>query len=250
LRKQSTCQNQTLKVLAETLFRQWFVEEPEEGWETGKLGDYVETTLGGEWGKERPEGDYQLQVQCIRGTDIADLLTGIAERAPLRFIKQKKFESVEMKDGDLIMEISGGSDGQSTGRTIYINDDVKALFKYPLVFSNFCRLIRSKRQEYAYFLYSYIRHLYKQGDLFNLENGSSGIRNLDYKALLFQLMFRFPDKKKIVKYDKEAEIYFSKVNKNKQQICTLTRLRDTLLPKLMSGEICIKDSEKLVEAAS
>jgi type I restriction enzyme S subunit len=193
--------------------------------------------MGGEWGKEQPENDYQMQVQCIRGTDVADLEIGIAERTPTRFIQQKKFRNIEIKNGDLVMEISGGSDDQSTGRTVYINDDVKALFQHPLVFSNFCRLIRPKQVEYSFFLYSYIHHLYKQGDLFNLENGSSGIRNLNYKALLFELDFKLPKKNHVEKYGKDVKSYFLKINKNKHQIHTLTRLRDALLPKLMSGEV-------------
>jgi type I restriction enzyme S subunit len=39
-------QNKTLEALAETLFRQWFVEEAEEGWGTGKLGDVLELLYG------------------------------------------------------------------------------------------------------------------------------------------------------------------------------------------------------------
>ncbi|MCU0321722.1 MAG: restriction endonuclease subunit S [Chitinophagaceae bacterium] len=234
------CQNKTLEGLAETLFRKWFIEEAEESWEVGTLGEFIETTLGGEWGKENPEGDFQLQVQCIRGTDIADLETGIPERTPIRFIKQKKYESIEIKDGDLIMEISGGTDDQSTGRTAYINNEVKALFKHPLVFSNFCRLIRPKKKEYSFFLYSFIHYLYKQDELFNLENGSSGIKNLDYKSLLFSMEYKLPSLESAIKYHHDVKQYFYKINKNKSQILILTQLRDNLLPKLMSGELKIE----------
>jgi type I restriction enzyme, S subunit len=230
-------QNKTLEQLAETLFRQWFVEEAENSWKEKSFADLIKTTLGGEWGKENPEGEYQLQVQCIRGTDIADLETGIPTKTPIRFIKQKKFESIEIKAGDLVMEISGGTDNQSTGRTTYINEEVKALFKSPLVFSNFCRLIRPKEKEFSFFLYQYIHYLYKQGDLFNLENGSSGIKNLNYKALLFDLEYKIPDKNRIIQFNKDIEEYFLKIIKNKQQIRTLTQTRDTLLPKLMNGEV-------------
>jgi type I restriction enzyme S subunit len=233
-------QNKTLEAMAETLFRQWFVEEVDESWEVGTLGEFIETTLGGEWGKENPEGDFQLQVQCIRGTDIADLETGIPERTPIRFIKQKKYESIEIKDGDLIMEISGGTDDQSTGRTAYINNEVKALFKHPLVFSNFCRLIRPKKKEYSFFLYSFIHYLYKQDELFNLENGSSGIKNLDYKSLLFSMEYKLPSLESSIKYHHDVKQYFYKINKNKSQILILTQLRDNLLPKLMSGEVSVK----------
>ena len=233
-------QNKTLEQLAETLFRQWFVGNQKIELRNGKLGELIETTLGGEWGKEIAEGDYTKQVCCIRGTDIADLQTGLAERTPIRFVKERKFESIEPKDGDLILEISGGTDDQSTGRTIYITELNKTLFPYPLVFSNFCRLLRPRRKEYCYFLFLYIQYLYKQDEFFNLENGSSGIKNLDYKYLLFELEYPLPeDKGHILNFNKEIEIYFEKINKNKHQILTLKQLRDALLPKLMNGEVRI-----------
>ena len=40
------CENKTLEAMAETLFRQWFIEEAKEDWEEGKLGDYVELVNG------------------------------------------------------------------------------------------------------------------------------------------------------------------------------------------------------------
>ena len=49
----------------------------------------------------------------------------------------------------------------------------------------------------------------------------------------------------------KLQIYFDKIFINKiTQIRTLTRLRDTLLPKLMIGDVRVKDVEKSVEAAS
>lgn len=39
-------QNATLEKMAETLFRQWFVEEAKEEWETGKLADEFDFTMG------------------------------------------------------------------------------------------------------------------------------------------------------------------------------------------------------------
>lgn len=235
-------QNKTLEQLAETLFRQWFVEEAEESWENKPFGTLIETTLGGEWGKENLEGEFTKQVCCIRGTDIADLQVGLAERTPVRFVKEKKFESVQPLDGDLILEISGGTEDQSTGRTIYINELNRTLFPYPLVFSNFCRLIRPKHKEVTYFLYLYIQYLYEQDEFFNLENGSSGIKNLDYKFLLFELTYPMPkNEKDILKFNNEVTVYFEKIDTNKQQIKTIAQLRDTLLPKLMSGEVKVKN---------
>lgn len=234
-------ENKTLEAMAETLFRQWFIEEAKEekkeDWKEGKLGDYVNETIGGEWGKENTEGDFTKVVQCIRGTDIADLNIGLANKAPIRFVKESKFEKIEPRNGDIIMEISGGTENQSTGRVVYINEDVKTFFQYPIVFSNFCRLLRVD-EKYSYFLYCYLKYLYDQDEYFNLENGSSGIKNLDYKALLYDLTYPMPkDKRIIFKFNDNVSLYFKRINKNKKQIQTLTQTRDSLLPKLMSGEI-------------
>jgi type I restriction enzyme S subunit len=233
-------ENATLEQMAETLFRQWFVVEAKEEWEEGKLGDFVIETVGGEWGKENPEGDFTKAVQCIRGTDIADLNVGLANKTPIRFVKESKFEKIEPLNGDIIMEISGGTENQSTGRVTYINEDVKALFQHPIVFSNFCRLLRVDEKN-LYFLFCYLKYLYDQDEYFNLENGSSGIKNLDYKALLYDLTYPMPqDKRLIFEFNDNVSLHFKKINRNKQQIQTLTQTRDGLLPKLMNNEIIIK----------
>jgi type I restriction enzyme S subunit len=41
----------------------------------------------------------------------------------------------------------------------------------------------------------------------------------------------------------------SRIELNENEIITLTSIRDTLLPKLLSGEIRVRDAEKEVEAA-
>lgn len=241
-------QNATLENLAITIFRKWFVipikkgiEEGviSDGFSKGKFDNWISGTVGGEWGKDNLEGEFIKAVKCIRGTDIAGLNTGIPTKTPLRFVKESKFQSIEPKEGDLILEISGGTENQSTGRICYINEDVKKLFTYPLVFSNFCRMLRVKRFEYSYFLYCYIQYLYNQDEFFNLENGSSGIKNLDYKALLFEIEYPMPSEELVIEFHKIVGPLFKKVNQNKTQILTISDLRDTLLPKLMSGEAII-----------
>lgn len=242
-------QNATLEKMAETLFRQWFVEPikkiTNEGAEVAdfsnaNFGKWIKETVGGEWGKENPEGDFNKVVYCIRGTDIADLNIGLPTKTPIRFVKETKFKNIEPLEGDLIIEISGGTESQSTGRVCYVNQDIKNLFKFPLVFSNFCRMIRVKKAEYSFFLYCYIQYLYNQDEFFNLENGSSGIKNLDYKALLFELEYPMPNENLVIDFHNQVVPFFKKVNQNKIQIRTLSTLRDTLLPKLMSGELTVE----------
>lgn len=246
-------ENQTLEQMAETLFRQWFVEaiqkieyegDSVEGFQLDKFTKWIEGTLGGEWGKENQQGDYIKPVYCIRGTDIADLNVGLPLKIPQRYVKENKFEKIKPEEGDLIIEISGGTETQSTGRVTYINADVKNLFDLPLVFSNFSRMIKVKKTEYSFFMYCYIQYLYNQDEFFNLENGSSGIKNLDYKALLLELDYPMPEEELVLKFYEAVQPFFKKVNENKSQIRTLTALRDTLLPKLMSGEVRVQEKLK------
>ena len=235
-------ENATLEALAETLFRHYFIEKPDPEWKEGKVGDYVIETIGGEWGTETSEGESNMPVRCLRGADIAHLNDGIATRTPLRYIKPSKYEKIKPNNGDVILEISGGTDTCSTGRVAYINEGVKQLFDYPIVFSNFCRLLRVK-EEYTYFVYCYFRHLHKQGEFFNLENGSSGIHNLNYKAALYDdLGWPVPTEEKLViVFGEKVKPYFDKINTNKKQILSLSAQRDTMLPRLMSGEVKVAE---------
>ena len=164
-------ENETLEAMAETLFRKWFIENTESSVKQGYLGDYILDTIGGEWGKEVSQDDFVKPVKCIRGTDIAALNTGIPSKTPLRFIKKSKYEKIKPLDGDIIIEISGGTESQSTGRSLYINKEVCGLFDYPIIFSNFCRLLRVEKK-YSYFVYCYLQYLYSQDEFFNIENGS------------------------------------------------------------------------------
>jgi type I restriction enzyme S subunit len=46
-----------------------------------------------------------------------------------------------------------------------------------------------------------------------------------------------PDNKVLEHFHNQVQPYFDKIFANQTQIRTLSRLRDTLLPKLMSGEV-------------
>jgi type I restriction enzyme, S subunit len=233
-------QNKTLEGMAEAVFRQRFIEGLSPSRE-GFFGELIETTISGEWGKDVPEGDYNQRVYCVRGTDIDDLRFSIPSRIPERFIKSSKLEKILPKPGDLILEISGGTENQSTGRTICIDESLIQFFDAPVIYSNFCRLIRPKKKEYGCFLYLYCQWLYAQNEFFNLENGTSGIKNLDYKNLLTTNKVNIPKNLgDILIFESEIRASFQKIGLNRKQIHTLSRLRDTLLSKLMSGEVRVR----------
>lgn len=87
-------------------------EVPAE-WNVNVLSDWIKTDKTGDWGKEAQEGNYTLQVDCIRGADI-DGINGLGKvAAPNRFIL-KKNEHKLLSPFDFVIEISGGSPTQST----------------------------------------------------------------------------------------------------------------------------------------
>ena len=59
--------------------------------------------------------------------------------------------------------------------------------------------------------------------------------------------FRCPPREVVKSFTKMAETIFHKIDANEQECCTLASLRDTLLPKLISGELRVPDAEKLME---
>jgi type I restriction enzyme S subunit len=228
--------NKNLEAMAETIFRQWFVEG-ENNSTPGTFKEFLSDILSGDWGKEKAEGKYREEVLCIRGTDIGSFQKGIHENMPVRFIKKDKLDKCKLESGDIVIEISGGSDDQSTGRTMYANDIYLKTLNKPAICSNFCRILRTKKKEYMYFLYMYISYLYDRGDLFNLENGTSGIRNLDVTALVEKIKYPMPSENLIKKYHEMVKNIFEKIQFNNAQIRNLESLRDNLLPMLISGDL-------------
>lgn len=119
--------NENLEQQAQALFKSWFVDfEPfkdgkfvdsefgmiPKGWEIGTLSDIIKNTISGDWGKEHPQGNHIRKVFCIRGADIPDIKIGNKGNMPTRFILEKNYQSKVLIDGDMVIEISGGSTTQ------------------------------------------------------------------------------------------------------------------------------------------
>ena len=125
-----------------------------EGWGVTKMADWIDSDKSGDWGKEEPEGNFTKKVICIRGADIKGL-NGLAElKPPVRYILEKNASKI-LNSHDLIIEISGGSPIQSTGRIAFITDATIRRFEDPLICSNFCKPISIKNKK---FLYNFVHY--------------------------------------------------------------------------------------------
>ena len=247
--------NDNLEQQAQALFKSWFVDfEPfkgrkfvdselgmiPEGWRVGTLNELIISTLGGDWGKEDAIGNYVKKVSCIRGADIPEIRQGNRGDMPTRFILNKNFLNKALKAEDIVVEISGGSPTQSTGRICQISDTLLKKYDDVVICTNFCRAIKTKRP-YSQFIYYLWEYLYKRGVMFLYENGTTGIKNLDINGLLEKEIIVIPDENTVHKYTGICNLFSQIVQSNGYESERLVKLRDTLLPKLMSGELKIND---------
>ena len=141
------------------------------------LLDVIEIFIPGDWGNEEYTQDAPNEVICIRGADIENVKSGIFQNIPRRYVSNSSINKKTLVKGDIIIEKSGGSPTQSTGRVCYISDEfIKS--KRNIVCSNFCAAFRLKSNWYYKYIYYYLQNIYNQGNFFNYEGKTSGIRNL------------------------------------------------------------------------
>ena len=223
-------QNKTLEQLAETLFRQWFVEEAEESWEVKKVMDVctiitkgtTPTTLGKKY-KETGINFIKVESLTDEGGFLPEKFAFIDSETD-ELLKRSKLQTK-----DILITIAG-----TIGRIAYVTEDV-----LPANTNQAIGIIRAdKNSIHPYFIYCLFRTP-KIRDNFagrvvyavqpNLSLGEIG-----------DIEFKMPPKEILINGMKELEHLFYKKEKNTNQIRTLTQLRDTLLLKLMSGDVRVK----------
>ncbi len=221
-------QNKTLEALAVTLFRQWFlpasagqagVEEAEEGWETGTIEDEFDFTMG----QSPPGSSYN---EDGKGMVFFQGRTDFNFRFPEPRVYTtepnrlaKKFDtliSVRAPVGDINMAMEECCLGRGV-----------AAFRY------------KDNPSYHTYTYYKLRSLMAQIKQFEDSGTVFGSIGKDDFNKLENIL---PSSKLVEKFQAQAAPLDEKIYKNTLQIKTLTRLRDTLLSKLMSGEVKVKNN--------
>lgn len=264
--------NQELEAMAKLLYDYWFVqfdfpnedgkpykssggkmvyneelkrEIPEE-WEVKTISEWIEKDKSGDWGKASEQGNYTEKVSCIRGADINGLNGNGEVNAPERYILEKNKHKL-LEKGDLIIEISGGSPTQSTGRMAFIIQETLERFDDPLICSNFCKAVTLKDESYLYnFVYQWNR-LYDAGVLFGWEGKTSGIKNFLFESFVTNHIEAFPKKEIVEKFYDIIKPIQIKKQKGLKENQHLSELRDWLLPMLMNGQVKVENAAKVIE---
>ena len=243
--------NDNLEQQAQALFKAWFVDfEPFKdgefvddnfvrrpyGWNVKPLEYLVEKVKSGDWGKDEQMGNYTMRTFCMRGADFPDIKEGSKGKMPIRYILEKNFKEKSLCDGNVVVEISGGSPTQSTGRIVLIDKTFIADCDNALICTNFCKSLEIK-ESFSLFFYLLWQYLYNKKVMFIYENGSNGLKNLNINSLLERELFVIPPKEIISRFNLAVSLLLSKKQTNGIEISRLSSLRDTLLPKLMSGNM-------------
>jgi type I restriction enzyme S subunit len=214
-----------------------------EGWTTDILGSWIGKDKSGDWGKENLEGNYTEKVHCIRGADLNGLNGKGVVKAPIRYILEKNRHKI-LDEHDLIVEISGGSPTQSTGRMAYITAETLERFDAPLICSNFCKAVTLEDEIYLYnFAFEWDK-AYDHGVLFGYEGKTSGIKNLLFESFVSSYNTPKPPREIAQKFYEYMKPIQSKKQKNLKENQELASLRDWLLPMLMNGQVRVGEVEE------
>ena len=217
-------ENTTLEAMAETLFRQWFIEEAKEDWEESTIEMYANhykesinpqkqpTTMF--WHYSIPAFDNGKKPMDEMGEEIQSSKYII----PSNCILFSKLNPHKDKRVWLIL------DNVSTNA----------------ICSTEFQIVKPKEKEYLYFLYGWLTNKENYEEIASGVGGTSGShQRIDPKSI-FTFACPYVNIDVIHEYNKVVEPLFLKQRENQKQIIILTEQRDRLLPKLMSNDINIK----------
>ena len=219
-------QNKTLEAMAETLFRQWFIEEAKEDWEEVKLGDLCEVITKGTTPKQFLESGVNfIKAESLTdtGSFIRSKFASVSTEIHDTFLKRSILQA-----GDLLFSIAG-----TIGRVAKVTADI-----LPANTNQALAILRPKSHVNSDLIYCILKSSYFQeladGKVVHAVQPNLSLGEISNSCI------RLPNQKVLQVFTEQVSAYFAKKSVNSSQIQTLENLRDTLLPKLMSGEVRVQ----------
>ena len=210
-----------------------------KGWSVGMVGDIAMQAIGGQWGADGPTVGVTPAV-CLRGCDMEDLRQhGAAPSAPVRYIKPKAIESRLPCKNDLLIAASGAG---PCGRPLWCAPEIAELFDVPVIYSNFVKRFSTPSSGHAIYLDRILIQKFEDRSIGDFINGTS-VPNLDAPGLLSGCRILLPPPDVVETFARFCLPMYARLY-SKENI-TLAALRDTLLPKLISGELRVPDAERI-----
>ena len=128
-------------------------------------------------------------------------------------VKRDKLEKMDLQEGDILVEKSGGSEDQPVGRVALLTSDV--LQESTLGYSNFIHKIRlDKAQVNPEYAFYFLRTMYRIGMTESMQSQTNGIRNLSMSSFLNQHLL-LPDNQEGI--NKQINHKYTQARKNQEQ---------------------------------
>ena len=208
--------SKNLEEQAQAIFKDWFIDHPKSDWKIGKLSEIAEITMG-----QSPDGssynENKMGVVFYQGR---------AEFG-FRFPTQRLFTTQPKrmaKRNDILLSVRAPvGDINVANENCCIGRGLAA--------------IHSKDNHQSFLLYTMYSLKEKLG-IYNAQGTVFGCINRD---ALNDLEIVIPPKDVIDKFEKIASSLDAKIAEKNAESTHLTQIRDTILPKLMNGEIEVSD---------
>jgi type I restriction enzyme S subunit len=216
--------------MAEALWRKMFVEEANPNWKKRKLGDFCERITKGTTPTTLKMNFVEEGINFVKVESIDDNGQFIAEKfAHIDEETNTLLQRSILKENDILYSIAG-----TIGRIAVVTEEI-----LPANTNQALAIIRLKNIE----LYlPFVRLLLKTSDMTN-DLSSKIVHAVQPNLSLGKIAeteFNMPYDRSLIVFNSKVNGLYSKSNANTQQIRTLSRMRDTLLPKLMSGEVRVR----------
>ena len=245
-----------LEQMAENLYKEWFVRFRFPGHENVemenskygkvpstfkfiKMQDAFDYYVGGGWGEDESSNEFSEEASVIRGADFPNVWHYDVSSCPRRYHKKSNYKARQLEDGDIVMEISGGTSEQPVGRTVLITQDLIDRFEGGRVIcASFCKLLRLRKDVISpYYFYYWMKFLYDTRIIDRFQLQSTGIINFKFDPFLRKGDIMLPSTEIMDAFEKQVRTIHKEMNKLSHQNKLLIRQRDLLLPRLMSGKL-------------
>jgi type I restriction enzyme S subunit len=213
--------NKTLEEMAETLFRQWFVEGAKEDWEDGCINDLLNIKSGYAFKSSSftETGLYKL----ITIKNVQDGFLDLSKVDYLSSVPHKTPDYCILKEGDILLSLTG-----NVGRCCLVDS------KNLLLNQRVAKLVAKNPLDTG-FVYTYFRLNTTRKYLEEISKGTAqaNLSPIETGKINIQL----PPRELLNSYSLVVTPLLNKLLFNRKQINRLEMTRDTLLPKLMSGQV-------------
>lgn len=213
-------QNKTLEAMAESLFRQWFVEESQEDWEEYSLSDFASHLKGNVVPAKNPDKIFHHYSLPAFDAGMRPTVEAGSE------ILSNKFE---VKPWSILVSKLN----PRFPRIWPISD----LPECASICSTEFQVFKPKNENLYGYLYFLLRSDDAKDELVMAASGTSGSHQRVRPEDILSIKTSLPSLNLAEQFSALVTPGIKKVWANNAQIYSLEKLRDTLLPKLMSGEV-------------